>query len=48
MPRPDPALGGPIFGLRNLNKCLKGSLVRLTYGLVAPGMRDLCYVDDGE
>ena len=29
-----------------MNECLKGSLVRLTYGLVAPGVRDLCYADD--
>jgi hypothetical protein len=29
-----------------MNECLKDSLVRLTHGLVAPGVRDLCYADD--
>ena len=30
-----------------MNECLKGPLVRLTHGLVAPGVNDLCYADDG-
>jgi hypothetical protein len=28
-----------------MDECPKGSPVRLTHGLVAPGVNDLCYAD---